>query len=114
MYNFITLLIDVPSLSVHHETRILEKSVTLICEMTVPDNSPKVSEVFWTKDDKKIDIPGREGKYSGGSIADPSLTIKAVSLKDKGIYQCYASNLMGHMWSEKIHLGKSNCHISFI
>ncbi|XP_055999938.1 uncharacterized protein LOC130048001 [Ostrea edulis] len=102
---FLKLIGEVPSLSVHDETRILEKSVTLICEMTVPDNSPKVSEVFWTKDDKKIDIPGREGKYSGGSIADPSLTIKAVSLKDKGIYQCYASNLMGHMWSEKIHLG---------
>ncbi|XP_056000008.1 uncharacterized protein LOC130048042 [Ostrea edulis] len=99
------LIGDVPSLYVHHETNVLEKSVTLVCKMALPINSPEVSDVFWTKDDIKIDILGREGKYSGGSIVDPSLTIKTVNSNDKGRYQCCVSNLMGKMRSEKIHLG---------
>lgn len=84
----------------------MEKSVTLVCEMTVPINSPTVSDVFWTKDDRKIDITGSGGKYSGGSIANPSLCIKMVNSNDEGMYQCCASNSVGEMCSEKIYLGK--------
>ncbi|XP_055999928.1 uncharacterized protein LOC125676249 isoform X2 [Ostrea edulis] len=96
---------DVPSLNVHHETSVLERSVTLVCKMVLPINSPNVSDVCWTKDDIKIDILRNGEKYSGGSIVDPSLTIKDVNSNDEGRYQCCASNLMGNMWSEKIHLG---------
>lgn len=84
----------------------MEKSVTLVCEMTVPINSPTVSDVFWTKDDRKIDITGSGRKYSGGSIANPSLSIKMVTSNDEGMYQCCASNSVGEMCSEKIYLGK--------
>jgi hypothetical protein len=98
-------LIDVPSLSIHHETSILKRSVTLICEVTVTVHSPEVTDVFWTKDDRKIDILGSGGKYAGGSIDDPSLTIKAVNSNDEGRHQCCASNSVGNMRSETILLG---------
>lgn len=84
----------------------MENSVTLVCEMTVPNHFPTVSDVFWTKDDRKIDITGNGEKYSGGSIDNPSLTIKKVNSNDMGIYQCCASTSVGKMCSEKIYLGK--------
>ncbi|XP_056017516.1 muscle M-line assembly protein unc-89-like [Ostrea edulis] len=102
---YLKLIGGVPSLYVHHETHIMENSVTLVCEMTVPNHSPTVSDVFWTKDDRKIDITGNGEKYSGGSIDNPSLTIKTVNSNDVGIYQCCASNSVGEMCSEKIYLG---------
>lgn len=108
------LSIDVPSLFVPHVTSTSERSVTLVCQMTTSRNSPEVSDVFWTKDDRKIDIVRSGGKYSGGSITDPSLTIKAVNSNDGGRYQCCASNSVGNMWSETILLGKSfDFHLSW-
>jgi hypothetical protein len=75
----------------------------------VPDDSPEVVDIIWTKDDKKIDVLGSGGKYTGGSIADPSLTIKAVNSSDKGRYVCCASNSVGNMHSKIIQLGRSIC-----
>jgi hypothetical protein len=93
-------------LHVHHETNILEKKVKLVCEMALPENSSEVPDVFWTKDERKIDVLGSRGKYTGGNVADPSLTITAVNSNDGGKYQCCVSNSMGSMWSELIK--KSN------
>ncbi|XP_056002847.1 uncharacterized protein LOC125667384 [Ostrea edulis] len=101
---YLKLIGDVPSLFVPHVTSTSERSVTLACQMTTSSNSPEVSDVFWTKDDRKIDIVRSGGKYSGGSITDPSLTIKAVNSNDGGRYQCCASNSVGNMWSETILL----------
>jgi hypothetical protein len=65
-----------------------------------------VSDVLWSKDDEKIEISGSGGKYKGGSITDPSLTIAAVNPNDGGTYQCCVSNSVGKMKSEAILLGK--------
>jgi hypothetical protein len=91
---------------VHHITSIPERRVTLFCNIALPSDSSAVYDVFWTKGDRKIDISGSGGKYSGGSIAHPSLSITEVNSDDIGIYHCYASNSAGSMCSNTIQLGK--------
>jgi hypothetical protein len=83
--------------------------------MSLPKHSPNVleSDVFWTKEDEKIDISGSGGKYTVGNIPDLSLTITALNPTDEGKYQCCVSNSLGEMRSEAIRLGKVelSCHL---
>lgn len=96
---------DPPSLTIHQKTNIAEENVQLVCEVSLPENSPNVTAIIWTKDTHRIDISGSGGKYSGGNLSEPSLTINSVHAKDAGEYQCSAINAAGKMCSEIIQLG---------
>ena len=40
------------------------------------------------------------GKFSGGTLSDPSLTINNIVKSDEGIYACIAKNCFGTTSSE--------------
>ena len=41
-----------------------------------------------------------DGKFSGGTLDDPSLTINDIAKLDEGIYMCRATNRFGTTSSE--------------
>lgn len=64
-----------------------------------------VQDVFWTKNEEKIDVLSHEKKYSEVSVEDPSLTIFDVNPNDAGSYQLTAINAVGSTQSDAIILG---------
>lgn len=73
--------------------------------MFLYDHSPDILEVFWTKNEQKIDNDANDGRFSDVSIDDPSLTIRDVKYDDAGEYRLNATNAVGTTRSEVIFLG---------
>lgn len=85
-----------------------DRSVKLNCGIFLYDKSPALQDVYWTKNEQRLDIQGSGGKYSGGvSPDDPSLTINHVNEHDAGNYQLTASNSIGPTKSDVIVLGNN-------
>lgn len=80
-------------------------SVKLRCDVFLYDDSPALTDVYWTKGGIKLDIAPNEGKYVGVNLTDPSLTINNVNYNDAGDYQLIAVNAVGETRSEVIVLG---------
>lgn len=83
------------------KTNIKDRSVKLIGNLYVYDDSPGILETFWTKKEKKIS----GGKLSEISNENPSLTIRNVSPDDAGEYRLTATNAVGSSTSDVIVLG---------
>lgn len=83
------------------------KSVKLIGNVFVYDDSPRILETFWTKNVKTIDLEGSSRKCLEENIGSLSLTIKNVSPDDAGEYRLTAINAVGLSTSEVIVLGIS-------
>lgn len=66
--------------------------MTLTCNFT--SSYPPVQMMQWYKYDSDI-TTGLTGKYIGGNLQNPSLTITDFQPDDQGIYKCSASNLYG-------------------
>ncbi|XP_062609206.1 uncharacterized protein LOC134270956 isoform X2 [Saccostrea cucullata] len=96
---------DPPNISNGHETNIKSRIVILTCQVFLYKQSPLLSEIAWKKDGSVIDIFGSGGKYTGGTLDEPSLTITNVNQSDAGNYQCKASNAVGSTIGNKIILG---------
>jgi hypothetical protein len=45
-------------------------------------------------------VVGVDGKFSGGTLSDPSLTINNIAKSDEGTYVCRATNCLGTTSSE--------------
>lgn len=84
-----------------------DRSVRLNCDVFLYDKSPALQDVYWTKNEQKLDIQGSGGKYSGMSTDDPSLTINNVNKHDAGNYQLTAINSVGPTKSDDIVLGNT-------
>ncbi|XP_052699437.1 basement membrane-specific heparan sulfate proteoglycan core protein-like [Crassostrea angulata] len=67
-------------------------NVTLTCNFT--SSYPPVQMMQWYRYDSDI-TTGLTGKYVGGTLQNPSLTITDFQPDDQGIYKCSASNLYG-------------------
>ncbi|XP_062568433.1 titin-like, partial [Saccostrea cucullata] len=96
---------DPPNISNGHETNIKSRIVILTCQVFLYKQSPLLSEIVWKKNGSVIDIFGSGGKYTGGTLDEPSLTITNVDQSDAGTYQCKASNAVGSTIGNKIILG---------
>lgn len=80
-------------------------AVKLRCDVFLYDESPALTDVYWTKGGIKLDIATHNGKYLGVNLTDPSLTINNVNYNDAGNYQLIADNAVGETRSEVIILG---------
>ena len=71
-------------------------SVTLGCTVT---SNPGHFQVFWRKtvngQESDINVVNSGGKYSGSTVANPSLTINNAASSDEATYICYATNSVG-------------------
>ena len=63
-----------------------------------------ITDVIWIKStassDTIVNVVGVDGKFSGGTLSDPSLTINNIAKSDEGIYVCRATNWFGTALSE--------------
>lgn len=82
-------------------------AVKLRCDVFLYDESPALTDVYWTKGGIKLDIATHNGKYLGVNLTDPSLTINNVNYNDAGNYQLIADNAVGETRSEVIILGNT-------
>lgn len=80
-------------------------AVKLRCDVFLYDESPALTDVYWTRGGIKLDIATQGGKYLGVNLTDPSLTINNVNYNDAGNYQLVALNAVGETRSEVIILG---------
>lgn len=88
-----------------HETNIKNRSVNLIGNMIIYDDSPEIQHFFWTKNDKPIDFVKIDGRLSERRTDSPSLAITNVRPDDAGEYRLTAINAVGSNTSEAIFLG---------
>ena len=76
-------------------TAVIGKEVAIGCEI-----SPETTSVSWRFTNQNgyvttIVISKPHWKYSGGTVENPSLTIKTVAPSDIGTYRCMARNTAG-------------------
>jgi hypothetical protein len=66
-------------------------SVILQC---IINDDPSNKNIYWTKGSQPV--YHNSWKYSGGTLTNPSLTIKNVELPDAGNYVCHLSTSFGN------------------
>jgi hypothetical protein len=58
-----------------------------------------ITDVTWIKTTAEnyeiVNVVGVDGKFSGGTLCDPSLTINNIAKSDEGTYVCRATNCFG-------------------
>lgn len=78
----------------------------VILECTVTAN-PEATSIQWYKvvngKSVTLDVPNNS-KYSGSTVANPSLTITGASAADEGNYICSATNALGTSQSAQTFL----------
>ena len=80
------------------------QKVTLKCQVSSWMNTAMVT---WIRLYKELEIkltPGKSLKYSGGTSANPSLTIYNVDEEDSGLYWCEAINSSSLSRSDHVQL----------
>lgn len=81
-------------------------TVTIHCNAS---GSPVVTAIHWLLNNRNLDI-SNNAKYTGGTVSNPSLSIKNVASTDAGEYHCGATNLLGSTTStQSVTLGKIIC-----
>lgn len=94
-----------PNIKTIPETNIKNRSVKLIGNVIIYDDSPAVKNYFWTRNNKTIDFEECNGRLSETRTDNPSLTITNVGPDDAGEYRLTAMNDVGSFTSEAIVLG---------
>ncbi|XP_066297171.1 protein amalgam-like isoform X1 [Branchiostoma lanceolatum] len=70
----------------------LGKAALLTC--TVMNAKPNISSLHWKKDGTIVDSNLMNTKFSGGTMASPSLMIRHVTRTDAGLYTCVADHVV--------------------
>lgn len=99
------LFLGLPNIKIISETDVKNRSLKLIGNVIVYDDSPEMQEFFWSKNNKEIDFKECGGKLSEMRTGSPTLTITNVGPDDAGEYQLTAINAVGSYTSQAITLG---------
>lgn len=97
-----------PNITTSLETNNKNRSVKLIGNVFIYDDSPRILDTFWTRNGKKIKSEERGGKLFEVYIDSATLTIKNISPDDAGEYKLTATNAVGSSTSDVIVLGISD------
>lgn len=108
---YLFIYVGPPNITTSFETNIKDRSVKLIGNVFVYDDSPGILDTFWTKNPEQIKTEENSGKLLEGNIDSPTLIIKNVSPDDDGEYQLTAKNAVGTSTSDVIVIGISVIHI---
>lgn len=78
-------------------------SITLVCTVT---SNPVHTSVTWNKIQNGVSttISVNSGKYSGGTVSQPSLVINNAGNSDEAFYICSATNSVGKGQSSQTYL----------
>jgi len=80
-------------------------SVTITCTVS---GTPSANSVAWTKiqggQTTNVNIANSNGKYQGGAVNNPSLTILNIAQSDEANYVCSATNIAGTSSSQQAFL----------
>lgn len=98
-------ILGLPYIKIIPETNIKNRSIKLIGNVIIYDDSPGIQDFFWTRNDEPIKFEETDGRLSETRTDNPSLTITNVSPDDAGEYQLTAMNAVGSCTSEAIVLG---------
>ena len=94
---------DKPSIRIRPaNVKIVEgQSHTITCSIS---SISEITDITWIKTTavgyEIVNVVGVEGKFSGGTLSDPSLTINNIVKSDEGTYVCRATNCFGTASSE--------------
>ena len=65
-----------------------------------------ITDITWIKttaaDYEIVNVVSVDGKFSGGTLSDPSLTINKIAKSDEGTYVCIAENRFGTSSEESV------------
>lgn len=105
---FFILIIEQPYFD-HWDITNDSEGLTIHCSYGVPEGSPSIFEVKWTKDGETVDLNNKKivvGRSSndGSRLNDSDLTISSPTLEDKGKYLCTVTNAVGSV-SRDVTLG---------
>nr|XP_022324737.1 hemicentin-1-like isoform X38 [Crassostrea virginica] len=94
---FLDVVGNIPSVTVPQSIYSVQNSdpVTLTCVVSA---NPSATSVTWyrvTNSGLEPIVVGSSSKYSGGSVATPSLTLSSAVDSDQGTYRCTATNTAG-------------------
>nr|XP_022325051.1 hemicentin-1-like isoform X42 [Crassostrea virginica] len=94
---FLDVVGNIPSVTVPQSIYSVQNSdpVTLTCVVSA---NPSATSVTWYRVTNSGLVPivvGSSSKYSGGSVATPSLTLSSAVDSDQGTYRCTATNAAG-------------------
>ena len=93
MFPPVVCFVDNPSVSVVIPAPVVEgQSVTITCRSL--GARPAVNNVTWKKGEDVIKV-NTDTKYTGGTVQNPTLTIKLTTRTDGGNYTCQLSNDVG-------------------
>ncbi|VDI15448.1 Hypothetical predicted protein, partial [Mytilus galloprovincialis] len=82
---------DKPALFRHNETAYAKISENAVLGVTVTSFSPTLLSLVWSKGSQKLS----GGRFRGGKISNPILTINTVRATDDGTYTCTIYNGVG-------------------
>ncbi|XP_063399781.1 hemicentin-2-like [Mytilus trossulus] len=94
----------IPVVHTEPSYKVLRNSQVKLRCYTHTKTSPTITNVSWQKKTKWVSsfssIQYGNTKYSGGTVADPSLTIKNLEDADGGTYRCLLQNNRGEGFSD--------------
>ncbi|XP_060079143.1 hemicentin-1-like [Ylistrum balloti] len=82
----------------------LEDTVTILCTVTATPSATSVTWEYTNNAGMTSVVDLTNSRYSGGTIASPSLRIDSAQLSDQGSYKCKATNTVGEGESSDIYL----------